>query len=454
MSKDSVEAALFEGIFEKPVLSRFDSEMRTSDGGASLLGAIDRRIKLTETLCERLADERDEARVEHSYLSLFRQRVFSIALGYPDGNDSARIGHDPAMKLLCGRGPVHDERLASQPTLSRFEHGLSGREIVSLGRELEATVIRRVGRRHSRARVVTIDLDPSVDPTHGQQPFAFFNGHYGTWCYLPMLGFLSVDGHPEQYLFHARLRPGVVKEVRGTIALLRRTVELARRAFRKARIRVRLDAGFAYPQIFDVLEELKVEYLVAMPENSALSNRAATHMHAARYLTDRYGSTTTLFGETRYRTRSWQRERRVIFKAEVLHAEGKAPRDNARFVVTNLRHRPQRAWELYCQRGDSENRIKELKRDLQIDRTSCTSFLANQARVLMTSVAYVLYQELRTAMRGTVLERSMVATLRTRLLKIGATITESVRRVVVSMPASHPWRELWGTAAGRVAALT
>ena len=126
MSKDSVEAALFEGIFEKPVLSRFDSEMRTSDGGASLLGAIDRRIKLTETLCERLADERDEARVEHSYLSLFRQRVFSIALGYPDGNDSARIGHDPAMKLLCGRGPVHDERLASQPTLSRFEHGLSG----------------------------------------------------------------------------------------------------------------------------------------------------------------------------------------------------------------------------------------------------------------------------------------------------------------------------------------
>jgi hypothetical protein len=175
-------------------------------------------------------------------------------------------------------------------------------------------------------------------------------------------------------------------------------------------------------------------------------------MHAARHLTERYQSTTTLFGETRYRTRSWKRARRVIFKAEVLHAEGKADRDNARFVVTNLRHKPARAWEIYCQRGDSENRIKELKRDLEIDRTSCTSFLANQARVLLTSIAYVLYQELRAALSGTALERGMVATLRNRLLKIGATITESVRRIVVSMPASHPWKNLWATAACRVAA--
>ena len=454
MAKDKAEVCQFEGIFEKPVVSKFDSELRTSNGGASLLGAIDRRIKLTEALCGRLTDERDQTRVEHSYLSLFRQRVFSIGLGYPDGNDSARIGHDPAMKLLCSRGPAEEERLASQPTLSRFEHGLSGREVAALGRGLEETVIERVRHLHPRARIVTIDLDPSVDPTHGQQPFTFFNGHYDTWCYLPMLGFLSVDGHAEQHLFHARLRPGVAKEARGTIALLRRTVERLRRAFKKARIRARLDAGFAYPQIFEVLEELKVEYIVAMGENSTLSSRAATHMHAARYLTERFGSTTTLFGETRYQTRSWKRERRVIFKAEVLHAEGKAPRDNARFVVTNLRHKPERVWEIYCKRGDSENRIKELKRDLEIDRTSCTSFLASQARVLLAATAYVLYQELRASLQGTALERGMVATLRIRLLKIGATITESVRRVVVSMPASHPWKELWAIAACRVAAHT
>ena len=143
----------------------------------------------------------------------------------------------------------------------------------------------------------------------------------------------------------------------------------------------------------------------------------------------------------------------MIFKAEVVHADGKPAKDNARFVVTNLRHAPERVWEIYCWRGDSENRIKELKNDLEIDRTSCTSFLANQARVLMTAAAYVLFHELRTALQGTELERCMVATLRLRLMKIGATIIESARRVVVSMSVTHPWKDLWTMAASRVLAL-
>lgn len=453
MAKDSEAGALFEGLFEKTVISRFDSERRTSDGGASLLAAVDRRIGLTEHLSGLLHDARDASRVEHTYEDLFRQRVFSIALGYPDGNDSARVGHDPAMKLVCGRRPSDERSLASQPTLSRFEHRLSGRDVASLGRGLEEVVIKRLRRRHPRARRITIDLDPSVDPTHGQQPFTFFNGHYDTWCYLPMLGFLSVDGAPEQYLFHARLRPGLSKEARGTVALLQRTVKHLRKAFKNARIRVRLDGGFAYPQIFEALDELRVEYVVAMGANSALASRSERHMYAARVLTERLGKTTTLFGDATYKTRSWKHERRVIFKAEVVHAAGKPPRDNARYVVTNLRHQPARVWEIYCRRGDSENRIKELKNDLEIDRTSCTSFLANQVRVLLTSVAYVLYQELRAALRGTDLHRAMVATLRLRLIKIGATVSESVRRVVVSMSSAHPWKDLWSKAARRVAAL-
>ena len=453
MAHDSSPTTLFEGIFEKPVLSRFDSERRTSDGGASLLGAIDRRIGLTESLCAYLTDSRDPSRIEHPLQDLFRQRVFSIGLGYADCNDSARVGQDPAMKLVCGRRTDDDRSLASQPTLSRFEHGLSGREVASLGRGLEEMAIERLSRRSRRSRLVTIDLDPSVDPTHGQQPFAFFNGHYDTWCYLPMLGFLSIDGDPEQYLFYARLRPGLAKEVRGTIPLLRRTVERLRRTFKRARIRVRLDAGFAYPQLFDALEELRVEYVVAMGANAILDRMAARHMHAARVLTEKFQSTTTLFGESRYRTRSWSKERRVVFKAEVVHADGRSPRDNSRFVITNLRHKPERVWEIYCKRGDSENRIKELKNDLEIDRTSCSRFLPNQVRVLLTAVAYVLFQELRAALGGTELERGMVATLRLRLLKIGATITESVRRVVVSMPSSHPWKDLWRLAATRVAAI-
>ena len=241
--------------------------------------------------------------------------------------------------------------------------------------------------------------------------------------------------------------------MRGTIALLRRTVERLRRAYKKARIRVRADAGFAYPQLFDALEELRVEYLVAMGGNEALAKRAHIHMHAARSLTERFKMTTALFGECPYQTRRWSRKRRVIFKAEVLHAPGKSSKDNARFVVTNLRHKPERAWQLYCQRGDSENRIKELKNDLEIDRTSCSSFVANQVRVLLTATAYMLFQELRATQRGTELARGMVATLRLRLLKIGATVTETCRRIVVSMPSSHPWRDLWRRTSGRVARL-
>lgn len=453
MLKDTQPNALFEGIFHKPVISKFDSELRTSDGGASLLGVIDRRTNLTQELCGHLRDRRAPRQVQHTYLDLFRQRVFSIALGYPDGNDSARIGADPAMKLLCGRGSDDRQALASQPTLSRFEHGMSGREIVALGRGLEQSAIARLRRRHPNAKVITIDLDPTVDPTHGQQPFAFFNGHYDTWCYLPMLGFLSVDGHAEQYLFHARLRPGVAKESHGTIALLRRTVKQLRSAYRKPRIRVRLDGGFAYPQIYEALEELRVEYIVAMPQNSVLASRSVRHMRAARFLTERFGVTTTFYGESRYAAKSWNRERRIVFKAEVVHAEGKSDRDNARYLVTNLRHKPERVWNIYCKRGDSENRIKELKNDLEIDRTSCTSFLANQMRVLLTAVAYTLYQELRGTLRGTELERGMVSTLRQRLLKIGATITETARRIVISMSSCHPWKNLWELAAARVTAL-
>jgi hypothetical protein len=453
MANDSSEAALFEGIFRKQVVAQFDSERRTSDGGLPLIGTIDRRTKLTETLCRQLCDPRDPSRVEHSYLELLRQRVFSIALEYADCNDSARIGQDAMVKLACGRDPSDPQGLASQPTLSRFEHAVTPREVASLGRALEDHAIGRLRRRHRRAKLITIDLDPTVDPTHGQQPFAFFNGYYDSWCYLPMLGFLSIDDDPKQYLFHARLRPGLAKEVRVTPTLLRRTVGKLRRAFRKAAIRVRLDAGFAYSQVFDLLDELDVEYVVAMPENSVLQGRAASYMGAAAWFTDQFRSTTTLFGETNYRTRSWKRERRVVFKAEVVHADGKAPRSNARFVMTNKPQAPDQVWKVYCQQGDQENRIKELKCDLEIDRTTCTSFVANQFRVLLAAAAYVLFQELRAVKSGTQLARGLVSTLRLRLLKIGATVTESVRRVVVSMPTSHPWKDLWRVAAARVVAL-
>ena len=453
MTSSNATSFMFEGIFPKRVVTRFDSEARTSDAGASLLGAIDRKTKLTESLCEELVDRRDPKRIEHSYLELFRQRVFSIALGYPDGNDATRIGHDPMMKLVCGRKPTEDRALSSQPTLSRFENAITGREVVALGRKLEEQVIKRVHRRNPHARLITVDLDGSVDPTHGQQPFSFFSGYYDTWCFFPLFGFISIDDQPEQYMFHARLRPGASREVRVTPTLLRRTVSNLRKTFKKARIRVRLDSGFAHPLIYDTLEDLKVEYVVGVPENAVLKVGSSREMHAAEVFTERFGRTTTFFGETEYAARSWPHERRVVYKAEVVAVDGKSPRRNARYLVTNLRHKPESVWGIYCVRGDSENRIKELKCDLEIDRTSCTSYIANQLRVLLAATAFVLFQDLRAALGDHELSRSVVGTLRNRLLKIGATVTETARRIVISMPSSYPWKDPWRRAAECVAAI-
>lgn len=443
MSDATSQRALFEEVFDKPVQVEFSGEQRSSDGGALLLGAVDRRIGLTSRLIEVLEDRRDERRVEHGVGELFRQRVFSIALGYSDQNDSARIGSDPVLKMLCGRSAGSPCALASQPTLSRFEGSRSGRELIALGRTLERFVIARLKKRNRGARRITIDLDSTEDPTHGQQPFSFFNGYYGSWCYLPMLGFLSVDDEPTQHLFHARLRPGTARDSRGTPALLIRTVRNLRKAFKRARILVRLDAGFAYPQIFDVLDQLGVDYVVGMPGNPKLAAAAAEHMRVVRTLAERFGGSLAWCGETSYQTRSWPQERRVTFKAEALVYAGRELKDNLRFHVTNLRAAPGKVWKLYSQRGDVENRIKELHEGLEIDRTSCSSFLANQLRVLQVATAYVLYQELRLRVKDPQLARAQVTTLRERLLKLGAVVKQSVRRVVLSFPESYPWKATW-----------
>jgi hypothetical protein len=449
----TAQRALFEETFAKPVVVQFDGEQSSSDGGALLLGAVDRRIGLTETLSRTLVDRRDGRRVEHGVDELFRQRVFSIALGYCDQNDAARVGSDPVLKMLCGRSPNDPSSLGSQPTLSRFETSRSGRELVLLGRRLERFVIERLKKSHRKARRITIDLDSTEDPTHGQQPFAFFNGYYDSWCYLPMLGFLSVDDEPVQHLFHARLRPGTARDARGTLALLLRTVKMLRKAFKKAQILLRCDAGFAHPELFALLDRLRVDYVVAMAGNPVLQEVACEPMRVVRELAERFDGSLATWGETSYRAQSWRRARRVIFKAEALVYPERELKDNLRFVVTSLALAPKKAWELYCQRGDVENRIKELHDGLELDRTSCTSFLANHFRVLQTATAYVLYQELRVRLSKTDLARAQVTTLREKLIRIGAVVKESVRRIVLSLPASYPWKKLWHEAAHSLGAL-
>src|SRR6202045_4820260 len=230
MSEDSTtQRLLFPGIFGKPVVAQFDQREGSSDGGALLLKAADRHYGLVAGLASGLRDERQAVKVDHSLRELVAQRVFPIPCGYPDGNDSARLSEDPIHKLLLDRDPIEGLDLASQPTLSRFENGVGIKELYRSGEFLAESVIRRHSKRlRHHAYRVTFDLDPTDDPTHGAQQLSFFNGHYDTWCYLPVMGFVSFNNEVEQYLCAAVLRPGNVGAAVGAVALLRRLVRMIR----------------------------------------------------------------------------------------------------------------------------------------------------------------------------------------------------------------------------------
>ena len=444
----TAQSVLFPDLLRRAVVVKFDQRHGSSARGAILLKACDERLRLSERLAGCLIDGRQAGKVEQSIEDLVRQRLFGIACGYADCNDAARLSEDPIQKLLLGRDPLRGAALASQPTLSRFENAPRRAELYRMSESLAETVIERHRRRLGSHKVkhITIDLDPTDDPTHGGQQLSFFNGHYGTWCYLPVAGFVTFEREADQYLFCYVLRPGNAPAKQGAIGILDRVIKRLRAAFPKARILVRLDGGFGGPELLNFLEdEAKVGYIIGMAENKVLKRRARRRMGRARRLSRLRGQTANVFGETRYAAKSWKgRKRRVLIKAEVVRLEGREPKDNERFVVTNLKGSPRHLYKkIYCGRGKIENRIKELHHGLEIDRTSCTSFLANQLRVLLTAAAYVLMQELRLNAVRSDCATAQVSTLRERLLKLGVWVERSVRRIVLHLPQSFPYLCDW-----------
>jgi hypothetical protein len=438
----TTDCLLFPDIFDRPVVAKFDQRQGSSDGGAILLQAAEWRLGLTSALAACLRDDRQPGKVQHALSELLTQRVMAIAVGYEDANDAARLASDPIHKLLVGRDPLDGEDLASQPTLSRFENAPDRKELLRMSEALADCVMERHRKRlHGRARRITIDLDPTDDPTHGQQQFTFFNSHYDSYCYLPVVCFLTFNEEAEQYLVAAVLRPGNAPGSAGAIGILRRLLGRVKNAFPRARIRVRLDGGFASPEVLHFLDcEPKVEYLVNLAANAVLKRKAESAMKRARRASEISGQTEHVYGECRYATRkTWPWKRRVIYKAEVVRAANKEPKDNLRFVVTYLKQSPQWIYEkVYCQRGDVENRIKELHDGMQIGRTSCSNFWANTFRVVLTAAAYVLLQEMRLHLAPTRYARAQVSTLRERFLKLGAQVVVSVRRIVLHLPHSFP----------------
>lgn len=419
------------GIVAKPVVVDFRGGNLTSDAGVVWLRRVDERLRLTARLAGCLVDLRDPDRVEHPRIEQVRQRVYQIAAGYEDCDDADALRGDPAFKLAVGRLPEGQPHLSSQPTLSRFENAVTERELKRLSRELLATYL---DTRPAPGQRIVIDVDATDDPTHGQQTFSFYHGFYRQHMFHPLLCFDAETGD----LLALRLRPGKAHAANGVVKVLRRIVKKIKKRWPWVQIVLRADAGFAVPRLYRWCEREDLGYVIGLVTNETLKD---FHAPLAAQAAARYEEAKTkvrLVGEVGYRAGSWKRFRRVIMKAEVTAAG-----TNRRFVLTNLDGEAEALYDFYVARGDAENRSKDLKNALAADRLSCCSFTANAFRLLLHAGAYVLMHHLRRALAGTELAPVQFDTLRLRLLKVGARIRTSVRRVLVQGASAYPDQDLW-----------
>jgi hypothetical protein len=421
----------------KQVTATFDGGHLSSDGGLMLLRQVDEQLGLTARLAACIRDERNPNLVEQSVHDLLRQRIFGIMCGYEDCNDFDALRSDPLFKLALGRAPLTGADLGSQPTLSRLENAVGPKDLLRMSAALVEMFVERP--RATPPQRIILDADATDDPTHGQQEFEFYHGYYDHHCYLPLLVYATADGG-EQELVAAVLRPGNVHAGHRAVAVLRRIVERVREAFPQAEILLRGDAGLALPAVYDYCEGANLHYVISLAKNSRLLEFAQPWLTEAAAIYAETGEKVRHFGEFSYAAESWPHLRRVVVKAEVT-GQG----ENPRFVVTNLAEPdPQAIYdELYTQRGDVENRIKELKDDLLSGRTSCHRFLANQFRLLLHAAAFVLMQGLRQLLAGTELAAAQAGTLRGKLLKVAARVRQTCRRIWVQLPTSYPYQRLW-----------
>jgi len=442
------QSVLFPELFSKPVHVGFSREHLSSNGGTVLLAARDRQLGLTAALADCLDDRRQSAKVDHALLEQLRQRVTSIGLGCPDGNDAAKLREDPMLKLACDRDPVNGRALASQPTLSRFENSVRNPQLLKMSYCVAETVIAEQARRRKakKPRRIIIDIDPTCDPTYGAQQLTFFNGFYKTHCYLPLVVTISFGRERRKYPVAAVLRTGTAGPMAGTLPVVRRLVRMLRNQFGAVRLYLRADSSFAVPEFFDFLEAESMRYAIAMGSNRVLESLSQERMEQARVLALDTQKTVTLYGESLYQSGGWGKPRAAAYKAQVLvHPDKEDHRDNDRYLIHNLDYRygPQGAFDFYYGHSDMENNIKELKNDLAMDRTSCSRFSANQCRLIMTLAAYVLMQSVAEHSSDLGLLKAQMATLRDRLLKIAVRVRSSVRRITLEFTSHHPWADAW-----------
>jgi hypothetical protein len=435
----------FEAHFSRRVEARFDASQMTSDGGALLLRAVDRKIRLLPRVLACFQDGREPQRVEHELSEMLAQRVYGLALGYEDLNDHEELRRDPLLGLLAGKRDL-SEPLAGKSTLNRLELTPGGEpdryhKITYSAVALDTLLVDLFLEAHAGPpRQIVLDLDVTDTPLHGEQEGRFFHGYYGQYCYLPLYIFCG------EHLLCARLRPSNQDASAGSVEEVARLVRQIRRRWPRVRILLRADSGFCREELMAWCEKHHVDYLFGLARNPRLRRKINSAMREAREEQQRTGQAARRFTQFSYRTRhSWSRTRRVVGKAEYLEKG-----ENPRFVVTSLsaeRWPAQQLYEhLYCARGEMENRIKE-QLSLFSDRLSTETLRANQLRLYFSSLAYVLLQALRRlGLRGTAAAAAQVETIRLRLLKIAAEVRLTARRIWVRYARAYPWRELFAAA--------
>ena len=431
---NSSESLDFGRLGRRVVQGRFDGGSQTSDAGVMLLGATDKKLGLIEAAARCIADPRSPLLITHGVRDMLRQRVYALALGWEDLNDHARLRQDVAMQTAVGV----DRDVASAPTLCRLEKWANRATSLRLH---EVLVEQFIASFKSAPEELVLDFDATDNPLFGQQEGRFFHGYYDEYCYLPLYVFCG------QQLLCAYLRPSRIDGARHAAAILKLLVTRLRQVWPQVRIVFRGDSGFCRQRIINYCERANVHYIIGLARNPRLQQITEFMELVMKDEFERSGHKQREVGEFVYAADSWKRERRVITRLEY-GQQG----NNPRYVVTNLTGEPQALYDdLYCQRGEAENRIKEAQVGLFATRTSCHHFQSNQLRVLLAALGYVLIERLRAlALHGTTLATAQVDTLRIKLLKLGAVIIRNTRRICFHMASNWPSADIFAHAVSQL----
>ncbi len=431
---------------DRTLVGRFNGGTICSDGGAILLRQVEQATGIIRQFAACFTDHRNPDLIDHTLYELIAQRVYALALGYEDLNDHDVLRQDLLLAALVGKKDPHTEPLAGKSTLNRLEltpvgadHNSRYKKIVVHRQDVDRFFVDAFIQSYDRPpECIVLDLDATDDPVHGDQLGKFFHGYYGHYCYLPLYIFCG------DHLLCARLRPADIDGAAGSVKELDRIVTQIRQAWPQVQIIVRGDSGFCREGIMAWCEGHQVDYVLGLAKNARLIRELGAELAEARDLARVTGQAARVYKDFQYQTLdSWSHPRRVVGKAEVL-PQG----DNPRFVVTSLSSEQRQAQplyeDLYCGRGEMENRIKEQQLYLFADRTSCATMRANQTRLWFSSVAYMLMEALRRlGLKGTDMAQATCQTIRLKLLKIGAQIQVTVRKVWVLLSQSYPYQALF-----------